>query len=47
MGRCGLLKACYLGNVEICKFLVDLKEIQVDQADINGRTPLHNAAFVN
>ncbi len=45
LNRTGLSKACYLGRVDIVKYLLNLSDIKIDSPDNKGRTPLHNASW--
>ena len=45
LGRTALSKACYLGRVDIVKYLLSCKDIDMYAKCKKGRTALHNAIF--
>ncbi len=45
LGRSALSKACYLGLVDMVKFLMEVPGIILNSADAKGRTALHNSVF--
>ena len=45
LGRSALSKACYLGLVDVVQFLMSCPGIDMEVADIKGRTAIHNAVF--
>lgn len=45
LGRTALSKSCYLGRIDIVKYLLSLDKIDIMIKDKKGRTPLHNATF--
>ena len=45
LGRSALSKACYLGLVDVVKFLMGVPGIILNSADGKGRTALHNSVF--
>lgn len=44
LDRTPLSKACYLGNVEVVKYLLSIN-VDLLKQDNKGRTALHNAAW--
>ena len=45
LGRSALSKACYLGLIDVVKFLMGCPGIILNAADGKGRTALHNSVF--
>ncbi len=45
LGRSALSKACYLGLIDVVKFLMGVPGIILNAADGKGRTALHNSVF--
>jgi ankyrin repeat protein len=45
LGRTALSKSAWNGSVDIMRYLLKLKNIQIEVKDKNGRTALHNAVW--
>lgn len=45
LGRSALLKACFLGLVDVVNFLISCPGIILTSFDTKGRTALHNSVF--
>jgi ankyrin repeat protein len=45
MGRTALSKASFNGLIDVVKLLLTLDNIDMNQADVNKRTPIHNAVW--
>lgn len=45
IGRTALSKACFLGRIDIVEYLLNCKQVNMNNKDKKGRTPLHNAVF--